>query len=157
LADSLGELAAPGLSGMLPWDADGHWQVLGLAADPGVLEINLPVCHSWAEYDGWLRDFERAVEMDGDMRSATVHVSVMGDETKQRLALKGLARSAGFLQSRIADRIETRYTPKLRFELDGGIKKSIEIARMLHEVLPPTPTDGDTEPSSPSVASQDDA
>ncbi len=77
------------------------------------------------------------VEMDADMRGALVKVSVMGDETKQRLALKGLACSAGFLQSRIADRIETRYTPKLRFELDGGVKKSIEIARMLAEVLPP--------------------
>ncbi len=77
------------------------------------------------------------VEMDADMRSATVHVSVMGDETKQRLALKGLASSAGFLQSRIADRIETRYTPRLSFQLDGGVKKSIEIARVLAEVLPP--------------------
>ena len=60
VADSLGELAAPGLSGVLPWDGDGHWQVLGLAADPGVLEINLPVCHSWAEYDSWLRRIEAA-------------------------------------------------------------------------------------------------
>ena len=77
-----------------------------------------------------------AVEMDADMRGAVVKVSVMGDETRQRLALKGLACSAGFLQSRIADRIETRYTPKLRFELDAGVKKSIEIARMLAEVLP---------------------
>lgn len=77
------------------------------------------------------------VEMDADMRSATVQVSVMGDEAKQKLALKGLANSAGFLQSRIADRIETRYTPRLRFELDGGVKKSIEIARVLAEVLGP--------------------
>jgi uncharacterized protein (DUF2126 family) len=45
VADSLGELAAPRLSGVLPVDADGHWQVLGLTADPGVLEINLPICH----------------------------------------------------------------------------------------------------------------
>jgi len=97
------------------------------------------------------------VEMAPDMRSAIVHVSIMGGPAKEKLAIQGLARSAGFLQSRIADRIETRYTPKLRFELDGGIKKSIEIARMLHEVLPPPPADGDTEPSSPSVASQDDA
>jgi len=97
------------------------------------------------------------VEMAPDMRSAIVHVSIMGGPAKEKLAIQGLARSAGFLQSRIADRIETRYTPKLRFELDGGIKKSIEIARMLHEVLPPPQSDGDTEPSSPSVASQDDA
>ncbi len=60
VADSLADLAAPGLSGTLPWDSDGHWQVLGLAADPGVLEINLPICHCWAEYDGWLRRIETA-------------------------------------------------------------------------------------------------
>jgi uncharacterized protein (DUF2126 family) len=58
VADSLEGLAAPGLAGVLPWDTEGHWQVLGLAADPGVLEINLPVCHSWADYDGWLRRLE---------------------------------------------------------------------------------------------------
>jgi uncharacterized protein (DUF2126 family) len=60
VADGLGELAAPRLSGVLPSDADGHWQTLGLTADPGVLEINLPVCHGWAEYDGWLRRIEAA-------------------------------------------------------------------------------------------------
>ena len=60
VADSLGDLAAPGLSGVLPWDGEGHWQVLGLTADPGVLEINLPVCHSWSAYDDWLRRIEKA-------------------------------------------------------------------------------------------------
>jgi ribosome-binding factor A len=77
------------------------------------------------------------VEMAPDMRSALVHVSVMGNPTRQQLAIRGLANSAGFLQSRIADRIETRYTPRLRFELDPGVKHSLEISRMLEEVLPP--------------------
>ena len=76
------------------------------------------------------------VEMDPDMRSATVHVSVMGSPAKEELALKGLASSAGFLQAQVADRIETRYTPRLKFKLDSGVKKSIEIARVLSEVLP---------------------
>jgi ribosome-binding factor A len=76
------------------------------------------------------------VEMDPDMRSATVHVSVMGSPAQEQLALRGLARSAGFLQSQIAERIETRYTPRLRFELDKGVKHSLEIARVLGEVLP---------------------
>ena len=99
------------------------------------------------------------VEMAPDMRSATVHVSIMGGPAKEKLALQGLARSAGFLQSRIADRIETRYTPRLRFELDGGVKKSIEIARMLSEVLPAVATPaGDEEPDTPSADHpQDDA
>ena len=77
------------------------------------------------------------VEMAPDMRNATVHVSVMGSPAKQELALRGLASSADFLQAQIADRIETRYTPRLAFKIDPGVKHSIEIARMLDEVLPP--------------------
>lgn len=50
----------PELSGVLPWDAVEHWQVLGLTADPGVLEVNLPVCHSWHDYAGWIERLEEA-------------------------------------------------------------------------------------------------
>lgn len=77
------------------------------------------------------------VEVSGDLRNAKVHVSVMGDETKQQLSLRGLQNSAGFLQSKINNRIDTRYTPKLQFVLDQGVKKSIEVIRILKEVLPP--------------------
>ena len=79
------------------------------------------------------------VEVAGDMLQAKIHVSIMGDDTKQRLALHGLRSAAGFLQSKVADRIDTRYTPKLEFLLDLGVKKSIEIARILNEVLPKAP------------------
>jgi uncharacterized protein (DUF2126 family) len=65
VADSLGGLAPPQLSGMLPVDWEGHWQMLGLTADPGVLEINLPICHGWADYDRWLRILEQAGERVG--------------------------------------------------------------------------------------------
>jgi len=49
----------PELSGVLPYDSHDHWQVLGLTADPGVLEVNLPVCHSWREYADWIERLER--------------------------------------------------------------------------------------------------
>ena len=75
-------------------------------------------------------------EVSPDIRSAKVYVSVMGDEKSQRLALHGLESARGFLQAKVADRIETRYTPILRFILDPGIKKSIEASRLLREVLP---------------------
>lgn len=79
------------------------------------------------------------VEMTPDMRQAKVHVSVMGNETRQRLSLAGLKSAAGFLQSKVAKRIDTRYTPRLEFVLDLGVKKSIEIAEILQRVLPPAP------------------
>ena len=89
------------------------------------------------------------VEMEPDMRAATVHVSVMGSPAKEQLALRGLASSAGFLQAQIAEKIETRYTPRLTFKIDGGVKKSLEIARVLREVLPPEPAESaETGPNS---------
>jgi uncharacterized protein (DUF2126 family) len=55
----------PELSGVLPLDTAGHWQVLGITADPGVLEVNLPVCHTWREYANWLELLEQAGEAVG--------------------------------------------------------------------------------------------
>jgi ribosome-binding factor A len=80
-----------------------------------------------------------SVEVSADLRQAKVHASVMGTEAKQKLALKGLQNAAGFLQQKIARRIDTRYTPKLRFVLDQGVKRSVEVARILDEVLPDAP------------------
>lgn len=77
------------------------------------------------------------VEVSPDLRHAKIHVSVMGDERRQQLSLRGLENSAGFLQSKVARRMETRYTPRLTFVLDQGVKRSIEVARILKEVLPP--------------------
>jgi ribosome-binding factor A len=76
------------------------------------------------------------VEVSPDMRQAKVHVSIMGDERAQQLSLHGLQSAAGFLQQKIAKRIDTRYTPRIMFELDMGVKKSIAIAKLLDDVLP---------------------
>lgn len=89
------------------------------------------------------------VEVSPDMRVAKVHVSIMGTDAAQKLCLKGLQSSAGFLQQKVSKRIDTRYTPVLRFELDMGVKKSIAIAKTLSEVLPDDqpPDDNDGESS----------
>ena len=88
------------------------------------------------------------VEVPGDMQTAKVHVSVMGDEKKQNLCLRGLQSCAGFLQSKIAKRIDTRYTPRLEFVLDQGVKKQLLVSKMLDEVLPKeAETDDDSEES----------
>ena len=82
-----------------------------------------------------------SVDMAPDMKSAKVHVSIMGSEKEQALALSGLQHSAGFLQRKIADRIETRYTPRLTFVIDKGVKNSLEVMRILREVLPKEATE----------------
>lgn len=94
------------------------------------------------------------VEVSPDMRQARVHVSIMGDETRQNLSLRGLQSAAGFLQSKIAEQIDTRYTPRLLFVLDQGVKKSIEMARLLREVLPPKSENDDALENEPLAESQ---
>jgi len=74
------------------------------------------------------------VEVAPDMREAKVIVSVMGNKTQQATSLKGLQSSAGFLQARIADRIDTRYTPRLTFVLDDGVKKSLAVSKVLEQL-----------------------
>jgi ribosome-binding factor A len=76
------------------------------------------------------------VEVAGDLRRARVRVSVMGDEKKQHRCILGLQHAAGFLQRKIANRIDTRYTPKLEFELDQGLQRSLEVQQLLGELLP---------------------
>ena len=75
-------------------------------------------------------------EVTGDLRHAKVYVSIMGTDTAQRLSLKGLESARGFLQRKVAERLETRYTPHIEIVVDDSIKKSLEMARILKEVLP---------------------
>lgn len=75
-------------------------------------------------------------EVSPDLRYAKVLVSVRGTEKEAALTIHGLNSARGYLQSKVADRVKTRYTPELRFELDHGIQKSFEAARILKEVLP---------------------
>lgn len=75
------------------------------------------------------------VEVSGDLQHAKVYVSIMGTEAQQKLCMHGLKHAAGFVQSKLGARLKTRFTPSLRFVLDEGIKKSIEISRLINESL----------------------
>lgn len=75
------------------------------------------------------------VEVAGDVRTAKVYVSVLGTEKERALCLHGLNASKGFIQSRVADRIETRYTPVLKFVLEDAVSSlAEEAARILQEL-----------------------
>jgi ribosome-binding factor A len=75
------------------------------------------------------------VEVAGDLRHATVFTSVMGSETDQRKAMQGLQSASGFLQSRVAARLQTRFTPILTFKTDDSVKKSIAVSKLIDEAL----------------------
>lgn len=72
-------------------------------------------------------------EVAADLQHAKVYVSVMGSEKEQQLAMHGLRSAAGYVQTKIADRLTSRHVPHVTFVLDEGVKKSIEIARIIRE------------------------
>ena len=72
-------------------------------------------------------------EVAADLQHAKVYVSVMGSEKDQALAMHGLNNAAGFVQSKLAKRLETRFLPVITFVTDEGVKKSVEVARILRE------------------------
>ncbi len=84
------------------------------------------------------------VDLSNDLRYATVYVSVLGDETKQRTALRGLNSARGFIQSRIGDSLQLRETPNITFQYDPSIATAVEVSRVIDEALAeiePEPTD----------------
>jgi uncharacterized protein (DUF2126 family) len=53
------------LQGYVPEDTQKIWTTVGLAADPGVLEINVPPCATWREYDEWITLLTECAERIG--------------------------------------------------------------------------------------------
>lgn len=73
-------------------------------------------------------------QVSPDLRHAAVRISVMGDEKTAALSMHGLTSARGYLQSKVAEYIKSRYTPELRFVLDDSILKSIQTSAIdLHE------------------------
>jgi len=74
-------------------------------------------------------------EVSGDLQHAKIFVSLMGTPKEQDLCMHGLRHSAGYVQSKLGSRLKTRFTPILRFVVDEGVKKSIEVSRLINEAL----------------------
>lgn len=96
-----------------------------------------------------------SVEVTPDMREAKVFVSVMGDEKQKQLSIRGLQNSAGFLQSKIANRLDTRYTPRLRFEIDRGQENSLVVSEILARIQ--REREGEMEPPSDDVIDEENS
>ena len=65
----------------------------------------------------------------------------MGDEKTAALTMHGLTSAKGYLQSKVAEYIKSRYTPELRFVLDDTVLKSVQTSAILRDVLPSSDSD----------------
>ena len=74
-------------------------------------------------------------EVSADLQHAKVYVSLMGTDKEQDLTMHGLRHSAGYIQAKLAKRLQTRFTPTIKFVVDQGVKNSIEVSRLINEAL----------------------
>ena len=72
-------------------------------------------------------------EVTADLQHAKIYVSVMGSDRDRDLTMHGLRSAAGYIQSKLGDRMTSRFVPVLEFVLDEGMKNSMEVARLLGE------------------------
>jgi ribosome-binding factor A len=72
-----------------------------------------------------------SVETSPDLRSARVHVSVLGDDAERAATLAGLRSSHGVLQARIAREMRIKRTPTLSFHYDEAPERGVRISRLL--------------------------
>lgn len=78
-----------------------------------------------------------SVKITGDLRLAKVYVRVLelgaDQKTKQQL-IKALERAKGFLRSQLAQRLDLRYAPDLRFFYDESIDRGADMEALLREI-----------------------
>ncbi len=79
------------------------------------------------------------VVSSGDLRSARVYISVMGNQETKRSALAGLQSAASFLRRELRDRINMKHTPFLSYELDDSIDEADQLLRLMNKVKPDGP------------------
>ena len=73
------------------------------------------------------------VKVTPDLRYAKVWVSILNSKNTEE-TLDGLKKSAGYLRSELAKRINLRNTPELVFELDESLEYGARIDSILNEI-----------------------
>jgi ribosome-binding factor A len=74
-----------------------------------------------------------SVETSPDLRTAKVHVSVLGDEQAREATLAALRASHGVIQAKIAAETRMKRTPTVSFHYDPTVEQGMRISRLLEE------------------------
>ncbi len=89
------------------------------------------------------------VEVTKDLRVATVHVSILGDEKSCKNTLQGLRSATGYMKKRLGKILSFKYIPEIRFEEDNSLLEGSKIYQQISDLEekgdPGSTHDGDAE------------
>ena len=74
------------------------------------------------------------VELAGDLRTAHVFISVLGSPDQQKAGLSLLQQNRAHLQGLVAQAVILKYTPHLRFVIDGSVERGNRVLQLIEEL-----------------------
>ncbi len=75
-----------------------------------------------------------SVDVAGDLKSATVYTSILGDAEQQKRGFALLDRHRPRIQDMMARSVVLKYTPKLRFVLDDSVVRGNRVLQIIDEL-----------------------
>lgn len=75
------------------------------------------------------------VEVSQDNAHARVFFTSLGTGVQQEVAGRALNHAAGFLRSALAQRLQLRTVPQLRFEYDISVERGVYLSKLIDEAV----------------------
>lgn len=74
------------------------------------------------------------VEVTGDLRQATIYVSLFVKDEEKKASLQALRHAAGHIRSELGKVLHLRYTPEIFFDADTSLDYSMHIESLLNDI-----------------------
>lgn len=74
------------------------------------------------------------VDTTNDLKYCKVYISVLGDDEKKQEVMEAVTKASGYIRSLIANRINLRVTPELKFILDDSLEYSFKIDKIIKDI-----------------------
>lgn len=81
------------------------------------------------------------VDMAGDLKSATVFVSILGNPEQQKRGFQSLDEHRARIQGLVAKAVVLKYTPTLKFVFDDSIVRGNRVLQIIEELEKSAPAE----------------
>ena len=80
------------------------------------------------------------VDVSGDLHSAVVFISILGNTDQQKRGIALLAKHRKRIQGLVGRSVILKYTPTLKFVMDDSVVRGNRVLEIIEELEKSTPT-----------------
>lgn len=75
------------------------------------------------------------VDVTNDLKECKCYISVLGDQESGQKTIEGLNSAKGFVRKRLAESLNMRNTPEVRFILDDSIAYGVMMSKKIDDIV----------------------